>query len=60
MKWTIGVTIITSAVHAALRLRLWYWQRQVRKNEARLAELNAQLAAYDKPWSYPHDGDWLR
>jgi hypothetical protein len=43
MKWTIGVTIVSGVVNAALRLRLWYWQRQVRKNEARLAELNARL-----------------
>jgi hypothetical protein len=43
MKWMLVITIITTIVRVALRLRLWYWQREVRKQEARLAELNAQL-----------------
>ena len=43
MKWTIIIFIITSVIRVLVRLRLWYWQREVRKQEARLAELNAQL-----------------
>lgn len=46
MRWAIAIFAITEAASAFVSLRLRYWQRQVRKAEARRDVLDAELARY--------------